>query len=210
MLFMGAALKMVDSAASAAAMLDPVRLKLLGALVEPDSASGLARRIGLPRQKTNYHLRELEKAGLVEFVEERRKGNCTERIVRAVARSYVINPAMLGEIGADPERVQDRASSAYLVAAATRAVRDVAELRGRADRAGKALATITIETEVRFASAADRSAFAEDLANEVAKLVAEYHDESAPEGRLHRFVIGGYPAITKPEAPAEGSGASHA
>jgi len=190
----------------AAAALEPTRLRLLSELAAPegDSASGLARRLGLPRQRVNYHLRELERAGLVELVREQKKGNCVERIVRAVARSYLISPEVLG--GAAPKddaEVRDRFSSAYLVSAAARTIRDVALLRDRAARAGQSLASLTIELEVRFASAADRNAFAEDLANEVAKLAAEYHDEAAAEGRLYRFVIGGYPAITKREESHE-------
>ena len=66
--------------------MDATRLRLVRELVEPDSAAGLAKRLGLPRQRLNYHLRELEAAGLLELVEERRRGNCVERIVRAVAR----------------------------------------------------------------------------------------------------------------------------
>ena len=36
------------------------------ALDQPDSAAGLARRLGVPRQKLNYHLRLLEDDGLVD------------------------------------------------------------------------------------------------------------------------------------------------
>jgi DNA-binding transcriptional ArsR family regulator len=196
---LGAAVAMVGSAEQAAAMLEPARMRLLAELASPDSAAGLARRLGMPRQRVNYHLKELERAGLVELIEERKKGNCTERLVAATARSYLIDPAVLGSLGADPARVEDRFSSAYLVALAARTIREVAELRGRAERAGKKLATISAQAEVRFASAADRAAFAEDLANAVAQLVHEYHDEAAPEGRLYRFVLGGYPATTKEE-----------
>jgi DNA-binding transcriptional ArsR family regulator len=199
----GAAVAMVGSAEQASAMLEPARLRLLGELREPGSASALARRLGLPRQRINYHLKELERVGLVEFVEERKKGNCTERIVRATASSYLIDPAVLGSLGADPARAGDRFSSAYLVALAARTIREVAEVRARADRAGKKVATISVDAEVRFATAADRAAFAEDLAGAVAQLIHEYHDEAAPGGRLYRFVMGGYPAITKAEEGTE-------
>ena len=75
--------------------LDPVRARLLAALAEPASAASLAGAAGLSRQQANYHLRALERHGLVELVEERRKGNCTERILRATAASYVISPSAL-------------------------------------------------------------------------------------------------------------------
>jgi DNA-binding transcriptional ArsR family regulator len=150
----------------------------------------------LPRQRVNYHLRELERHGLVELVEERRKGNCLERLVRATARYYLISPEALGRLGSDPAAMQDRFSAAYLVGVAARAIRELAVLRLRADRARKRLATLTVEAQVRFASAEDRHAFAEELATAVARLAAKYHNEKAEGGRSYRFFLGAYPAIT--------------
>lgn len=194
-----AAVDLIQDPARAAALLHPMRLRLLESLEEPDSASGLARRLRLPRQKVNYHLRELEKEKLVELVEERRKGNCLERVVRATARYYLINPAVLGRLSADPAELQDRFSSTYLVAVAARTIRDLALLRQRAAKAKKKLATLTLQSEVRFASAADRNAFTEELANEITRLVAKYHDEKTPGGRRFQFFLGAYPTITKEE-----------
>jgi DNA-binding transcriptional ArsR family regulator len=187
-------LDVVASAGRAAALLDPLRLKLLEGLREPDSAAGLARRLRLPRQRVNYHLRELEKHRLVELVGRRRRGNCTARLLRATARAYVISPAALGGVAADPAVVQDRFSAAYLLAVAARALRDVGELDARAQQAGRRLATLTLEAEVRFASADARASFANELAGAVARLAAKYHDEKAPGGRPFRFVIAGHPA----------------
>ncbi|MGH7544226.1 MAG: ArsR/SmtB family transcription factor, partial [Gemmatimonadota bacterium] len=107
----------------ASVLLDSGRQRLLVALEEgADSASGLARRLGDSRQRINYHLRELESAGFVELAEERRRGNCIERVLRVTARHYVIDPAALGSLAvADPGRLQDRFSATYLIALAARA-----------------------------------------------------------------------------------------
>ena len=175
----------------------PLRLKVLETLCEPDSASGLARKLGVPRQVVNYHLRSLEGAGLVQFVAERPRRGLKERVMCATAQSYLISPEAMGAVEPDPKRLRDRFSWAYLVAAAAKVVRDLGILRGRADRAGKRLATFTLETEVRFASATDRDAFTHELATKVAELAVKYHDEKAAAGRLFRFVLGAYPAITK-------------
>lgn len=191
----------VGSAAGAAAMRNPLRLQILEKLRAPNSASGLSRQMSIPRQKINYHLRELEKHGLIETVEERRKGNCVERIVRATARHYLINPEALGNLATDPGEIQDRFSSNYLVAVAARAIRDVAQLRTRADQAGKKLATFTLQTEIKFASAAALHAFGEELANAVARLAAKYHNQKTARGRLFQVLIGSYPAITKKQEP---------
>lgn len=192
-------IELVSGPEQAAALLHPLRLQLLQELRSPDSASGLARRLDLPRQKVNYHLRELEKEKLVEAVEERRKGNCVERILRATARCYLINPAATGALSTDPEAIRDRFSSGYLVAVAARAIRQVATLRKRAAAAKKRLATMTMETEVRFASAEDRRLFFEELTKEVARLAAKYDDQASKGGRLFRLFMGSYPSVKEPQ-----------
>ncbi len=177
-----------------ATVLHPIRRSMLEELRVADSASGLARKLGLARQKLNYHLRALEDAGLVELVEERKKGNCVERIVRATARSYLIDPAVAGIMSADPERIEDRFSAAYLVATASRLIRDLATVGEKARSAGKKVATFTLECDVRFRDAEDRNAFARELSTAAARLVTRFHDADAPGGRTFRFLIGGYPA----------------
>ncbi|HEX9892965.1 MAG TPA: helix-turn-helix domain-containing protein [Gemmatimonadales bacterium] len=192
-------LSVIDDPRRASLALDPIRLRLLQELAQPDSAVGLARRLGLPRQKINYHLRLLEEQGLVELVEERRRRNCTERVVRAVAHSYLINPAALGALAADPSRVSDRTSSTYLIATAAQVIRDVASLRDQADTAGKKLPTLTLQVDIRFASPADQQAFAQELSEDVARLTAKYHDDQAAGGRRFRFISGAYPAPAQEE-----------
>jgi DNA-binding transcriptional ArsR family regulator len=187
-------LAVIDDPAAAGVSLDPVRARLLAELAEPGSASSLAAKVGLPRQKINYHLRTLEHHGLVELVEERRKGNMTERILQATASSYVISPAALGAVAPDPGRAPDRLSARWLIAVAARTVREVGDLVRGATTAGKRLATFTIDGEVRFASASDRAAFAEELTNAVTALVSKYHDETAPGGRPHRVVVAVHPS----------------
>ncbi|MCG8608543.1 ArsR family transcriptional regulator, partial [bacterium] len=61
----------------------------------------------------------------------------------------------------------------------------------------KRFATFTLQTEVRCASASDLNAFTEELSQTVVKLVMKYHDEKAAKGRIFKFIIGAYPAITK-------------
>ena len=190
-------LAVIDDPAAAGVSLDPVRARLLAEFVEPGSATTLAGRIGLPRQKVNHHLRTLEQHGLVELVKERRKGNMTERVMRATAASYVISPAALGAVAPDPGRAPDRLSARWLVAVAARTVREVGELLAGATKVGKRVATFAIDGEVRFASATDRAAFAEELAATVTVLVGRYHDETAPGGRPHRVVVAVHPIIEK-------------
>lgn len=186
-------LEVIRQPERAAALLPPTRRHLLAHLAEPDSAAGLARKLRLPRQRLNYHLRALERAGLVELVEERRKGNCLERIVRATARAFLISPEALGALGPDVEAARDRYSTAHLIAAAGRAIREVAALEARARREKKRLATFTLDADIRFAGAEARAAFAEELAECIARLTAKYHDERAPGGRAFRVLAAIHP-----------------
>lgn len=182
----------IDDADAAEASLDPMRTRLLAALREPGSASTLAARLGTPRQKINYHLRALEKHGLIQLIEERRKGNCTERIMQATAASYVISPTALAPVQPDPRRAPDRLSARWLLALAARLVRDVGTLLGGSQKAGKPVATFAVDGEIRFASAAERSAFADELTRAIADLTAKYH---ADGGRSHRLVVAVHPSV---------------
>jgi DNA-binding transcriptional ArsR family regulator len=193
-------LEVIDDPAAAVVALDPLRARLLAGLAEPASASALAQRVGLPRQKVNYHLRILEDHGLVAEVGQRRWGGLTERLLHATAASYVVSPA-LGQGAGDPDRIADRLSARYLIALAARVVREVAGLARRADQAGKRLPTLALDTEIRFRSAAERAAFTSDLADAVTTLVSRYHDAGAPGGRSHRLVVVAHPvpAGTRPD-----------
>lgn len=198
-------LSIVRDPHQAGSLLDATRRHLLECLQDPDSAAGLARRLGLPRQRLNYHLRELERAGLVTCVGERRKGNCMERMLRATARVFVISPDVLGALGVPAERATDRASAAALVNASACTIRSVAVLEERARLENKRLATLSLESEIRFASAEARAAFTEELTDTVARLVARFHDDHAPHGRRFRLVVGAHPAIP----PADTREAAH-
>ncbi|MFI6071703.1 ArsR/SmtB family transcription factor [Actinoplanes sp. NPDC051343] len=182
----------IEDPAAAEISLDPIRSRILAELAQPGSATTLAGKIGLPRQKINYHLRTLEHHGLVRLVEERRKGNVTERLLQATAASYVISPAALAAVAPDPGRAPDRLSARWLLALAARLVRDVGTLITGADRTQQRIATYAVDAEIRFATPDDRAAFADELTTAVTRLVARYHTET---GRKHRLVVAVHPAL---------------
>src|SRR6478672_4315652 len=90
--------------------------------------------------------------------------------------------ATLGPVASDASKRIDKLSASYLIALGARMVREVGALVRRADEEGKRLATLSIDSEVRFKSAADRAAFSAELTEAIASLVSKYHDESAPNG----------------------------
>ena len=186
-------IEVISDPAAATVALDPIRSQLLAELAEPASAATLASRIGLARQKVNYHLRALEACGLVKVAEKRQWGGLTERLLVSSAKSFVVSPEALGPAAADPARSNDPLAASYLIALGARIVREVGDLWRRARRADKRLATLAIDTEIRFRSSADRAAFTQDLTRAIATLVARYHDEASPGGRLHRLVLVSHP-----------------
>lgn len=196
-------IQVIDDPATATAALDPTRSRLLSELSAPASAATLAARVGLARQKVNYHLRALEAHGLVSLAKERRWGGLTERLLVASAASYVVSPSAMGRVAVDPSREADRLSASYLIALGARVVREVGDLVRRANAAGKRLATLAVDTEVRFRSPADRAAFSHELTEAIAKLVSKYHDASAPGGRAHRLVIVAHPLPSKSKPKEE-------
>src|SRR5215207_1247833 len=185
--------EVIDNAAAATVALEPVRSRLLAELAEPASAATLAARLGLPRQKLNYHLHALEAHGLVRVAETRQWGGLTERLLVASAASYIVSPSALGAAAVDPARSADRLSASYLISLAARVVREVGGLLRRSEEIDKRLPTLSLDAEIRFRSAADRAAFSNDLAHAVRQLVARYHDEAAPDGRPHRLVVVAHP-----------------
>jgi DNA-binding transcriptional ArsR family regulator len=200
-------IEVIEDPAAAEASLDPIRTRILLELAEPGSATQLAAKVGLPRQKVNYHLRALERHGLVELVEERRKGNVNERILRATAASYLISPAALASVAPDPHRFTDRFSAFWLLALAGRLVQEMGRLIAGAAAAKQPLATFAIDGEITFRTAADRAAFAAELGAAVAGLVEKYNAGAATAGsppgagRKHRLVVALHPAL-KAQAPA--------
>ena len=185
--------EVISDPAAAVSALDPIRSRLLAELGEPASAAALATRTGITRQKVNYHLRILEDHGLVLAASERRWGGLVERLMVASASSYVVSPGALGSVGADPARSNDGLSASYLIALAARAVREVGELWRLSRESNKRLATLSIDTAIRFRSAADRAQFTKELSDAVTGLVASYHDDTAKGGRTHRLLLAAYP-----------------
>ena len=181
-------IEVIEEPAAAVVALDPMRARLLAELREPASAATLAARVGLTRQKVNYHLRQLEAHGLVEVAETRTWGGLTERLLVATAAGFVVAPAPVGA----PARTNPL-SAAYLIALAARMVREVGGMAKKAADKGKALPVFALDTEIRFATPSDRAAFADELVAAISRVAAKFHDEQAPGGRWQRLVLGVHP-----------------
>ena len=188
-------LDIIDDPTRARTALQPIRLRLLHLLEQPQSAPQLAKAMEMPRQRVLYHLRKLEVQRLVEAQDHRTVGRRIDRSYVRTATSYAIAPKALGGVAVDAQTVADAFSSAYLSAVAGRALNDLAALGRAAAARGKRVPTLTLETEVRFATPADQRRFADELTTALTALAAKYHHPVAPDGRTFRVFACGYPAV---------------
>ena len=83
-----------------------------------------------------------------------------------------------------------RLSARWLRATAARLLAEAEDLVSLEDR----IATFAIDGEIRFASAADRAAFVDELCGCLVALVGRYHDDSVA-GRDHRVVVAVHPRV---------------
>ncbi len=178
--------------------LSPLRRQLLERLREPASATQVATELGLPRQRVNYHLRTLERAGLVELVEERPRRGFVERILVAGADAFLVDPAVVGprRPEAHAVRAQDRFAAEHLTSIAADVVRDVTHMQAAAAREGTRLLTFALETEVTFAAPPDLERFSDALAVAVAEVADRF--QAPKSGRSFRIIVGGHPAPASP------------
>ena len=209
--------EVIQDAARAVVALHPIRLQILELLANPASPSSLSKSLGIPRQHLNYHVRELESAGLVEMVEEKRKGSVVERIYQATSRQYVVSPKALGGLRAMPNEVEDRFSSDYLIAVGSKLIEDVVNLResrpiqtavisgnrtistgvsSYAGRRRQTIPTMALETEIGFATDADRTAFAREITAAVSRIAAAYNND---DGEKFRVAIFAHPDVSAAE-----------
>ena len=180
----------VDDAESLQALAHPVRLRVLEALREPASAATAARAVDQPRQNVNYHLKELERAGLVEKVGERRKGNFIEALYRAVAPTIVVSPRAAWSHPRRLDALREQLSLENLVVLGERLGRDAAVLLDRAAFDGEEIASAAVEAEVRFASEATRAQFMEEYLRAVGPLLRKY---GSRRGQRYRVALAAYP-----------------
>lgn len=180
----------VRDAETLQALAHPLRVQILESLREPASAAEVARRIGQPRQKVNYHLKELERAGLVQRLEERRVGNFVESVYRAVARTFLVSPQVAWAGPRRFETLRSQHSLETLVLLGERLQRDAAGLLDRATFEGEEIASASVVAEARFSSEEDREAFLREYVRTTADLLERHGNK---RGARYCVLLAAYP-----------------
>ena len=165
---------LLDTSEQLAAITHPARLRILDALRTPDSAAGVARRLGEPRQRINHHVRELSKAGLLVEAGERRKGNFVEQLYESVAGTFVVSPRLTWGDGARLQAIADQVSLQHLVEVGERVQREAASLLDRAAFDGEVIPTVAVTASVRFADEQARAAFLDEYLALTSRLIEQH------------------------------------
>jgi DNA-binding transcriptional ArsR family regulator len=199
-------LESVGHSRRAAVLLHPLRARLLSLARDPASSTELARRLGLPRQRVNYHVRALEAAGFLRPAGRRRRRNLIEQRYVATARSYVLSPQILGPLTADWRAIEDTASADYMLALAEQVRSDVTRASERARQEGKVLATLSLKAQFRFELPQERTEFARAVRQAIVDVIARHSSPHRLEngkpgrGQPYRLVLACYPAPAEVEA----------
>lgn len=175
------------------ALTHPVRLQVLEALRRPTSASAIARELGQPRQKINYHLKELERGGLIRPAGERRKGNMVERLYESVAGTFLVSPRIAWGGARRADALRDQASLGALVALGERLQHNAAHLLDRAAFEGEHIASASVDAEVTFADAAAQSAFMQEYLTALGSLLKKHGGNRRAVGARFRVIMAVYP-----------------
>ncbi|MGH2356189.1 MAG: ArsR/SmtB family transcription factor [Chloroflexota bacterium] len=182
-----------------AALLHPVRRRVLAALTEPASPSEVARHLGIAPQVANYHVRALESAGLAHEVETRQKRNLLEHRFRAIARSFTLATALpLTE--AQRQRLQRDVALQQLVRASDAIRQDALTLLEGQDDAERAVAALEIDIEL--ADGADRVAFVRALTDAIRTASEPFRTAPGRRATRYRTHLAIYP-VPEPPAPPE-------
>jgi biotin operon repressor len=207
-MFEPAPVAVVSETPRAGLLLKPLRLKILESAREPRSASAIAASLGLPRQKVNYHVRQLARGGFLRRAGRQRKRGLTEQHYVVTARAFVVGPAALGPMRADARATGDKMSAAYLLALAAQTQHEISRAWRAAHAAGKRLPVLSMDADVCFASPAQRARFAGALAAAVTRVIAEHSQPcAAARGagrRPFRLVLGCYPVPSASPAAERG------
>ena len=185
----------IEDVDQAMTVLKPIRLELLKQLDEPRTCPELGDYFDMSAQKIYYHVKALEKAGLVEKVEENRVRGVVEGYYQAKARSYWLAPQLVGKVGGT-KMTQDQVSLRVLLDLAEEVHDDIGKL-GHKSESGKHVPSMSLSAHIHLPDTSRRQAFLEELQDIFQSLARKYgipEDEVAiTDGQGFRLILMCYP-----------------
>lgn len=186
----------LDQVSQISALFKPIRLELLTMLAEPRSCGQLAEIFHTSPQKVYYHIKVLERAGLVEKAYEKRVRGIMEGYYQAAAESYWLAPELINQLGGE-RRINGQMSLGYLLGLAAQVQSEIAPLlRQEGD-----IPSLGISAQVNLSRDANRAEFLEELQTAVQKIAEKYGSREDEEvnggGKNFRLVFACYPQVSE-------------
>lgn len=171
---------LIESPEQALALLNPVRGEIVAQLVEPASAAEVARVLGDTPQRINYHLKMLEKVGLVRRCGTRQVRNLVEVLFQAIAKSFVLAES-LSMKPETAQKLKDQGALSHLIQTAERLKQDALVLMERSD-ATEQVPSASLQLNVPLGDEGQRAAFVDDYVAAVQALVCKYTGQAGKSG----------------------------
>jgi DNA-binding transcriptional ArsR family regulator len=184
----------IDAVDQALTLLKPQRIELLKQMNEPRTCPELARYFDETPQKIYYHVKALERAGLVEKMGERRVRGTVEGYYQAKARSYWLAPRLVGELGGQ-RLTQDQMSLHFLLSLAAEMHDDIGRLTGRAEQE---IPSLGLSAQIVLPDGNKRAAFLQEVQTIFQDLAGKYGSRgddgtAAASEQMFRLVLACYP-----------------
>jgi DNA-binding transcriptional ArsR family regulator len=181
----------VEVPEQALTLLNPLRGDILSRLAEAGSAAEVARALGETPQRINYHLKALEKVGLVRRVGTRQVRNLVEVLFQAVAKTFVLSEAL--SMKPDTVRkLKDQGALAHLIQTADTIKREALLLMERSDAAHE-VPSASLQLHVPLGDEAQRAAFVDEYVAMVQALVHKYAGSGSAGKDPYQVVLAVYP-----------------
>ncbi|MDN4523813.1 ArsR/SmtB family transcription factor [Fictibacillus fluitans] len=177
----------------AAALLHPIRSEIVAALKAPASATELAKMLKETPQKINYHLKALEKVGLVQKVGTRNVRNLVEVLYQAVAKTLILSESL----GLSPEtaqKLQDQQALAHVLSLTETIKKDALQLMEQAEEAQ--IPSAVLQAAVHLSGEEERNEFINEYFSLLHRLIEKYQSGEKENGKEYQVSIAVYP---KPE-----------
>ena len=187
----------LDQVGQISALFKPIRLEMLTMLAEPRTCGQLAEVFHTSPQKIYYHIKVLERAGLVVKVYEKRVRGIMEGYYQAAAESYWLAPELINKLGGE-RRVNGQMSLGYVLGLAGQVQSEVAPLLKHEGE----VPSLGISAQVNLKHGSDRAEFLEELQNAVQKIAEKYgslEDEEVHGGGEENFrlIFACYPRVSE-------------
>lgn len=199
----------IEDLQQAITLLKPLRLDILRQLDEPRTCPELAAFFSETPQKIYYHIKALESAELVQKVEEKRVRGVVEGFYRAVARSYWLAPALVGQVGGR-QQAKDQASLRVLLSLAEEVIEDTGKL-GNVSAVGTQIPSLSLSAHIHLPDAGRRGAFLQEVQAIFHNLAIKYglpqDDVAVTDEQGFRLVLMCYPKVElEARSPTIGQG----